>query len=92
MGFVASFEVFICEFEHSADAFGDVLTGEFKVDTTRIGTIGFVYGEEFLDFAQDVFEVARFVSRSSALSVAVARVAHPDDIVARLAHCLDHAW
>jgi len=88
--FVASFQVFIGEFEHSADAFRHVLSGEFEVYATGVSAVRFVHGEELLDFTEHVFEVARLISGGGAFGVSVARVAHPDDVMTRLAHGLDH--
>lgn len=66
----------------ASEAFGDIFSGEFEVDSAEDGACGFVGLDGVFEFGEDVVEVSCFDSGSGCCAVGVHGVGHPEDMTA----------
>src|ERR1700676_2797359 len=71
-------EILIGDGAGAADAFGDVLSGHFQMDTAGMGALRGVDGEERLHLRQDAVERSGLVARGRGDGIAMHRIAGPD--------------
>lgn len=77
---IAMLEVIIREFHHTANAFGNILAGQLKMDSTRIGAHTFMDREELLDFLHNILEPSGLKPSCTILGIAMTRIAAPNDV------------
>lgn len=68
----------------ASEAFGDIFSGEFEVDSAEDGTSSFVGLDGVFEFGKDVVEVSGFDSGGGCCAVGVHGVGHPEDMTAFL--------
>lgn len=68
----------------ASEAFGDIFSGEFEVDSAERCISGFVGGDGVFEFGEDVIEVSCFDAGGGCCAVGVHGVGHPEDMTAFL--------
>ena len=86
-GFVAAIEVAIGECIDSSETFGDVIAGEFDVNSARPCSFCSVGSNKTFDFCDNRIKVAGFATVLCGIRISVHWVACPDDRVTRIFHC-----
>ena len=85
-------EVFFGDACGSSDAFGDIFSGEFEVDSSQDCSGGFVCLDGVLEFGEDVVEVSGFDAGGGGCAVGVHGVGHPEDMTVCLLDVVEEWW